>query len=100
MWCKNYGPISIINIIPKLLDAILARRLYDMCESKISIHQHGSVKGKTTEKNLLRYSNYLSSITHKGGQADTIYLDFSKAFDMVNPSLLILRISKFGVPQI
>ena len=63
----NYRPITIINAIPKILDCIIADKIYNLSISKISSKQHGSIKGKSTETNLLLYTNYISSVIHKEG---------------------------------
>ena len=34
-----------------------------------------------------------------GNQVDALYLDFSKAFDCLNPGLLIEKLRKYGVDQ-
>ena len=40
----------------------------------------------------------MSSVIHKKGQVDSIYVDFSKAYDKVNHVLLVQRLQEFGIP--
>ena len=56
---KNYGPISIIGTILKILDAIVANKLADVCLSKIAAQHHGFVKDRLTVTNLLNLVNYI-----------------------------------------
>ena len=92
----NYRPISIISAIPKVLDSIVAERISDIIFSKIIQEQHGFIKGRSTVTNLLLFSNVISDKLSKFYQLDTIYLDFSKAFDTVSYTKLLLKLKGIG----
>lgn len=71
--------------------------IYAHTKSKIHRSQHGFVVGKSTLTNLIEYSNYLAESTARGGQVDTIYSDFAKAFDQVSHNLLLQRLKNYGI---
>ena len=75
----------------------MAEKLTEKLLIYIIKEQHGFVKGRSTLTNLLIYNNYISKILAKYNQVDSVYLDFAKAFDSVNHSLLIFKLSRMGL---
>ena len=47
--------------------------------------------------NLLVVLNYIESALDTGGQIDTVYLDMSKAFDLVNHKSLLQKLQSIGI---
>ena len=45
--------------------------------------QHGFVKGRSTQTNLLEYMEKLTALVDEGHSVDVVYCDFSKVFDVV-----------------
>lgn len=94
---ENYRPISILCAISKVMERIMFNRLYAHVKEYISIYQHGFVQGKSVQSNLLEYVNFIVESISNGGQIDTIFTDFSKAFDKVSHNLLLQDLEKVGV---
>ncbi|KAA5778982.1 hypothetical protein F3H09_32490, partial [Pseudomonas aeruginosa] len=59
-------------------------------------HQHGFRKGHSVETNLVSFTSYLCREIDRGLEVDTIYMDFSSAFDKVCHSRLINKLRGFG----
>lgn len=93
----NYRPISIISAISKIFEKIIYLSLLNDVEHLINSHQHGFVRHKSTITNLAEYVNFLSSNIAKGGQIDSIYTDFAKAFDKVNHRVLMNKLDQFPI---
>ena len=93
----NYRPISIISTIPKLFETFLIDYLYSYLIDFIIPEQHGFIRGRSVETNLMGYTQYLLSSLDKGYQVDTIFMDLSKAFDRVNHDILIQKLRSIGV---
>jgi hypothetical protein len=55
----------------------------------ISDEQHGFVGRRSTVPSLLEVSNFVLGDMEDGPQVDSVYTDFSKAFDKVNHGLLL-----------
>jgi len=94
---SNYRPITIMGSIAKILDAIMAQKLSQRYLMHIIAQQHGFVKGRSTLTNLLVYSDYIANALNNCKQVDSIYLDFKKAFDSVDHSILVYKLQNFGM---
>lgn len=65
-------------------------------KSTISSHQHGFFKGRSTVTNLCSFTQYINDTFEKRSQVDTVYTDFSKAFDKVNHAILLEKMNGMG----
>lgn len=95
--CENYRPISILSCFAKLFESLVYVYLYNHMKPLISSRQHGFVKNRSTISNLLEYKHYLCQAFATRGQVDSIYTDFSKAFDKVCHRLLCRKLFSYGV---
>lgn len=94
---NNYRPISILCAISKVFERIIFNQLYKHISDHISPVQHGFVFGRSTQTNLLEFIHFVVESMANGGQVDTIFTDFSKAFDQVSHNLLLQDLENFGV---
>ena len=94
---SNYRPVSIMNNFAKVFEYVLHPIIYSHVSHLLSTKQHGFMKGRSTVTNLTVFSQFVSEVLDRGGQVDCIYNDFSKAFDRINHSLLLVKLRKFGI---
>ncbi len=94
---SNYRPITILGSIAKIFDSIMAQKLSQQYLMFIISQQHGFVKERSTLTNLIIYSDYIANALNDYKQVDTIYLDFKKAFDTVDHSILIYKLHGMGM---
>lgn len=94
---KNYRPVSKLSLIAKVFDSLIADELFTRFSSSISIHQHGFYKKRSTVTNLASYTEFIERVLDKAGQVDTLYTDFSSAFDKVPHKLLIRKLNAHGI---
>ena len=73
------------------------KRIYSHVKKYISDHQHGFCEGRSTTTNLLTFWNYVSRLYWGRRTVDTIYTDFSKAFDSVSHTYLIQKLKSLGI---
>ena len=60
-------------------------------------NQHGFLKFRSCESQLVFTLNEISKNLDDGEQTDVILLDFAKAFDKVNHSSLIKKLDHYGI---
>ena len=59
--------------------------------------QHGFRKGRSCETQLIEFVDDISKNLQEGHQTDILIMDFAKAFDKVNHSLLIHKLRYYGI---
>lgn len=96
---KNYRPISLTSIICKLMESLIKDNLLSYLSQNNLIYpkQYGFLPKRSTNTQLLRYFNEISSSVINGCQVDSVYLDYAKAFDSIVYSKLLFKLQKYGV---
>ena len=87
---QNYPPISLTSLVMKVYERILYKELLYRTESKIDPHQHGFLRNKSCNTNLLSFTNSIASSLHDKTGVDAVYFDFAKAFDTVSHDLILI----------
>ena len=88
---SNYRPISILPAMCRLFERILADDInFHLYHNRlITDAQYGFVKGRSTELQLLNCSKMWINAIDSNKFVDTVYIDFSKAFDTVSHRKLL-----------
>ena len=96
---SNYRPISLTCQVCKVLERILKVHISEHLESLnlISDKQHGFVKHKSTQSNLLESFNDWTKGLDEGVGLDVVFLDYSKAFDTVPFKRMLLKLKSYGL---
>ena len=95
--CSNYRPISLLCITSKVFERAILNNIYERLSNQITTSQHGFLRGRSTTTQLLSVFHKISESLDKSHQTDTLYLDFSKAFDSVPHHLLIHKLKSFRI---
>ena len=95
----NYRPVSLTSIPGKIFEQIIKKSVCKHLENNavITRSQHGFVKNKSCQTNLISFFDRVTSLVDCGNAVDIIYLDFSKAFDKVPHDILISKLAKSGL---
>lgn len=95
----NYRPISLTSIPCKILEHIIYSNLVSFLESNafFTSCQHGFRKTFSCETQLISFTHELFAALDNASHVDCIFLDFSKAFDLVSHQLLCLKLSKLNI---
>ena len=87
---------AIIDNFAILSQKILRSKIEFYAKARIFDAQHGFVKGKSTATNLLTFAQYVSNCLDRRGQIDVVYTDFSRAFDVLDHTVLVHKLRLFG----
>jgi hypothetical protein len=85
---------SFLPAIPKCFELLVYRTMYDELNNLISVNQHSFMKNRLRVTNLLEYVSFMLDSIEEGEQVDdSVYTDFSKAFNRVRHQLLLEEMS-------
>ncbi len=98
---SNYRPISVLSICMKVFE----RAVHDQLSTYLTrlgylcTQQSGFRKGHSTMTALVDVTDYVLSNMNEGCLTGVVYLDLRKAFDTVDPEVLIHKLSWFGIKK-
>ena len=95
----NYRPISLTSHIIKIFERVLREKLVNFLERNniINSNQHGFRKNCSCLSQLLSHTNNIFKSLEDRIDVDTVYVDFSKAFDKVDHQILLKKIKIYGI---
>jgi len=95
----NYRPISLTSHIVKILEKVVRNQISRFLESNklYNPHQHGFRQGHSCLSQLLEHYDQIIEYLQQGLNVDTIYLDFSKAFNKVDHGILLDKLEIIGI---
>ena len=88
----NYRPISLTILVMKVFERMLYDELLARTQEKIDPCQHGFLKNKSCNTNLLTFTESIARSLHEKIGTDVIYFDFAKAFDTVFHDLILQKL--------
>lgn len=93
----QYRPISILSTCGKIFESLVYKKMLVFVNKHLNVNQHGFLPHKSTATNLVEYICDISKAVDYNNEVHAIYLDFKKAFDLVNHDILIKKIASFGI---
>lgn len=93
----NYRPISILSCIPKVFEGIVCDFLSASLRNSFVDQQFGFLPHRSTELNLLTFTDFLLEALEEGCHVHALYTDFSKAFDRVNHEVMLHKLEVMGI---
>lgn len=95
----NYRPISLLSSVSKILERTVYNRIIDFCTKHeiLCAEQHGFRKGRSTQTGILSFLSELYINLDKNKKCFGVFMDLSKAFDLVNHALLLEKLRKYGL---
>ena len=96
---NNYRPISLLSIFNKLLEKLMYKRVYSFFTKHniLNKYQFGFRKNHSTTLAIIEIVDKIREEMENGNSVIAIYLDLSKAFDLVNHEILLYKLNYYGV---
>ena len=98
----NYHPISVLNVVSKVMEKIAFNQLSKYFENNnlFTPHQYGFQPGRSTQHSVTNLVDHIRTNLDKGNYIRALYMDFSKAFDTVNHACLLHKLPFYGITGI
>ena len=95
----NYRPVALTSHIIKLFEKVLRKNIVKFMNDNnlFNDSQHGFRSGRSCLSQLLEHFDSILDILEAGGNADVIYLDFSKAFDKLDFKIVFRKLQEIGI---
>ena len=94
---SDLRPISITPAPGKVLEKIICTELRKQLQPKLDLCQFGNVKGSSTNHYLIKLLEMAYASTDKGNATTAVTIDYSKAFDYIDHTILIDKLINLGV---
>lgn len=96
---SNYRPISLLSTINKIVEKVLYKRLYNFLEkhSMIYKYQFGFRHDYSTTLALIEITDQIRQEIENKNFTIGIYIDLTKAFDLVHHNILIDKLQTYGI---
>lgn len=97
--CGNYRPISLTSTSCKIAERLIKCNIikYLQTNNLLSSSQHGFLPHRSCLSSLLIFLETISDNLDQGIPSNTVYIDFSKAFDSISHRRLLIKLKAFGV---
>lgn len=95
----DFRPISVINLVPKLISKILSNRLRTKMPELVSAKQTAFIQGRQISENFVATREVFQHIAQAGQPAIFLKLDFAKAFDSIEWEFLFHILAARGFPS-
>jgi hypothetical protein len=98
----NYRPISILNVVSKILEKSVFNQLdqYLTDQQLLYAHQSGFRGTYSTDTCLIHLTDHVRTHISEGNYTGMVMLDLQKAFDTVNHDILCNKLRVMGVESI
>ena len=95
----NYRGISLLTSISKIFEINIKNQLLSFLNKNniLSDSQHGFTESRSTESALCDFQQKIVNAVDKKMHALGLFVDFSRAFDMVNHELLLIKLERYGI---
>jgi hypothetical protein len=95
--CVNdFRPISLINCVVKIITKLLGDRLQSVIIPLVHKNQYRFIKSRTIQDCLAWAFEYIYQCQHSKREIVIIKLDFTKAFDTIEHSVILQMMQSYG----
>ena len=97
--CNNYLPITLLSNISKIIEKLVHKRLTRFLNKNAILYekQFGFRNNHSTTHALLEITEKIKQACDAGQFACGVFLDLQKAFDTVNHTILLRKLTHYGI---
>lgn len=95
----NYRPISLLSQFSKILETLFARRLDNFVEkyNLLTDNQYGFRSNRSTLMAVMALVEDIATAMDNSEYTVGVFIDLSRAFDTIDPKLLMQKLQRYGV---
>ena len=99
---QNYRPISLLPLPGKILEKLIHQQLSNYFESELLLaaEQHGFRRNHSTIHSIEQVTSFISKKMDAKLPTAAVFIDFRKAFDCVQHSILLSKLRDMGLSKI
>jgi len=94
---SDFRPISLTSTLGTLLELFIGNWILKRIKLKLDDQQYGALNGRSATQALVNMLHHWHSTVDKGQLVHTVFIDFAKAFDHVDHSMLVVKLEAFGL---
>ena len=96
--CENYRTVALISHTSKILLKIIHKRMESTVEREMPANQAGFRKGRGTRDHIANLRWIMERQLEYGQEVHICFIDYSKAFDCINHSVMWRTLKEMGFP--
>ena len=98
----NYRPVSVLNVLSKILERAFHSQLNNYLEKRglMFENQSGFRSGFSTDSSLVGHTDYVKAEMERGSMVGMVLIDLQKAFHTVDHAILLERLAAIGVSSV
>ena len=96
---ENYRPISLLPVLSKVVEKVMAEKISNFFQNKLSRFLCGFRSKYSTQHALFRLIQKWQACLDTSGKIGTVLMDLSKAFDTLPHDLLIAKLEAYGFSE-
>ena len=95
----NFRPVALTSVVCKVLERMICSAIlaFLATHSLITKQQHGFVRGRSCQTNIMLCLERWTELVDSGKSVDVAYFDYAKAFDKVSHRLLLIKLQAYGI---
>ena len=99
---NSYRPISLLPYVSKIFERVLFNQLYEYFDRNdlLTQHQYGFRKNHSTEFAAMELIDRVANLLELGKIPFNLYIDLSKAFDVLNHDILLSKLEFYGLNEL